>query len=265
MVKKKTIAIVLATALKLDRRSPENIVWWCDNRNTILKQSSDIKDDPAAAILSSTCLPKITWDKGHATNPHINNADKAATRARDNPDHKIDVDFCYTTFNVEAICSYRKAYIPQAESTLRYVRRVEQFVVDDVVKDNIAKQTPLVCTDKKKLLSLTKIPGACDIMQMLTRRAVLQLSTKRKCRVPGCGATATAQHVLTMNDAAHSANGDVTEVYEEQPLLDDILVDFAKGDKEVIRYVCKRLMYQEDEDYHLNEWCAWTLRYLNLK
>ena len=87
----------------------------------------------------------------------------------------------------------------------------------------------------------------------------------RKCRVPGCGAPATADHVLAVNDSAHSANGDVTKVYAERPSLADILVDFAEGDKDVIKYVCKRLMYQENEDYHLNEWCAWTLTYLDLK
>ena len=118
--------------------------------------------------------------------------------------------------------------------------------------------------EKKNCLSF--IPGALDILQALTRRAVLPIRSTKICAVPGCGATPTATHVFLTNDPAHRqffAN-DLRAVFPSTPTLPSILKSFAKKEPNALRYVSERLLRHEVKDAMLQKWCRRVLRSLAL-
>eukprot|EP01061_Rhynchopus_euleeides_P001010 TRINITY_DN10716_c0_g3_i1.p1 TRINITY_DN10716_c0_g3~~TRINITY_DN10716_c0_g3_i1.p1 ORF type:complete len:580 (+),score=-51.78 TRINITY_DN10716_c0_g3_i1:236-1741(+) len=262
-------AIVMATLLREGGISPQRVRWWCDSKNAIQRQEKAKLGDPAGEILGFGGLPAITWDKGHATNRAINVADAACTAARSDTT-PFDLEWVYTANATPYLCYSYDVDTVQLEDPHAYIRSVRCHIRDDPLRREIRKLVPAVCTTRRIVRRLMYIPGACDILQAISRRVILQFGSKRECRVEGCTRHATAEHTLLVNDPRHSGAygrwGDRAIPYPtESPTLERILTDFARGIFPTMLYCCERIGYQEDDDHALGEWCEWLKRRILLR
>ena len=200
----------------------------------------------------------MTWAKGHAGNRHINAADLASTLARSGS-ATLDVDYCLLQGGVEWTCGHAFDAV-QLDTPLGHIAQVTKCARDVSLRCKVREQAPQECTNTRALRRLMYVPGACDILQALVRRAVLPVGTKELCVVHGCGERATAAHVLLCNSSAHKAtmsrHADGEVVFGSvPPSLPRLLRDFVAREPAVLLYVAERLLLQEVEDTVLRGWC----------
>ena len=252
-------ALTFATAFQPFLRKFRSVTWFCDSRNAIARQTSDRTDDPSCCVLRTAGLPRMTWAKGHASNPHINVADAVSTKARGKPE-KIDITYCLRAFNVEWSCTNIDFDAVQLDSPVKYVQQVLSNIRDEALRRRILEHAPPEVMDPKKLRALMYVPGACDILQALARRAILPVGTKRSCAVRGCMSAATAEHVLLCDSMRHrqlltrDAHND-TISGGRKLTLERVLRGFMDRNPAVMLYVCERLLLQQPEDATLCGWC----------
>ena len=260
-------AITLATALKGSTHR-FRVVWWCDSRNAIARQTAKDPMDPASCVLGAPGMPLMSWAKGHSKNVHINAADEAATQARVLPS-TLDVEVCLARHNIPFICFSEKVVVTQLSSPMHFIRQVKAMNREAGIATRIREQCPQECTKRQNLRRLMYIPGCCDIMQAIARRAVLQRSTKAKCAIPQCDGLATAEHVLLCNSPAHrralSRFADIEKVYPSPPTVHTVLRDFAMRRPPTLMMVCERMKVQEADDVRMSEWCDGLHKWLMLR
>ena len=260
----KVAAIVMAVALRNAGTPASKVTWWCDNLNTVNTQTKHHPRDPTGIILSRKGTPKLTWARGHTDNAHINCADRQCDKARDGRHEVVPLEYFLAVSGVDTMVYYREPCVSQTEEPVLYIRRVLQHIRNKELRPKLLVQAPDSTMNAKVLRKLTKHPGACDILQSLVRRAVLPRGTKEICCVPGCGERATAEHVLTANDAEHIRHfgSDIVEAYPgRRPKLSEVLGGFATS-KLVMRLVSARLQLQEAQDTRMTAWCRRLIRSL---
>ncbi len=243
--------LFLATALKHVQPPPTTQIHWVsDSKAAVARQRTGEGDDPVHKILAHPSLPRIKWEKGHATCQSLNLADEATRKARGARKEKADVEFCYAKWGIPFITAYHDGRI-QLETTARFVKRLLAEARDAAPLRAIQELIPLDVTEPKRMRKLARTPGAADLLQAVIRRAVLQRNNTRLCCIEGCREKATAEHTLLANDAAH--NVDSTPTYDT---LHRLLTAVANGETTSLNFFCNRLQRHCHSDPHIRRWIS---------
>ncbi|KAJ9446002.1 hypothetical protein DIPPA_04930 [Diplonema papillatum] len=251
-------AIALVATAISNTSSPQPRNWWCDSKSAISRATSERRGDPLATVLKGA--PAITWAKGHARNEAINAADAAATAAY-RTRSRYDLEWSYHAAGITHVCAHEEEEYVQMDEPGRFVRKTRDHIRDTGLRRRLLQDgTPAALLNPRTLAGLRKWHGATDILQALVRRAIMPRHTRRQCTVPGCQQPGNAGHVLSANDAAHlqsySEPAGLESLFGREPKLNEVLIEFSRCNKAVMKSVCERIRVQESED-KAAEWANW--------
>ncbi|KAJ9464041.1 hypothetical protein DIPPA_01052 [Diplonema papillatum] len=259
--------MVLATALKEVKphamAKPRS-----DSMSAIARLRNPRKGDPVAMVLCT--LPDVQWARGHSDNADINAADVAANAAYQKSS-TFNVEWCYRKANVARLCQRwqeddtedNNGDLVQLEENGLFARRNRTDSRDTAVRNRLSTDVPPRCLSAQALRTLRNLHGATDLLQALTRRAIMPFKTRNECAVEGCYHRGSADHVLTAGDERHilcyGPEANLTRIFgQSEVTYRQVLDEFAARNTAVIRSVCARVRYQEPSG-KATEWATWLM------
>ncbi|KAJ9452064.1 hypothetical protein DIPPA_14998 [Diplonema papillatum] len=156
-----------------------------DSMSAIARLRNPRKGDPVAMVLCT--LPDVQWARGHSDNADINAADVAANAAYQKSS-TFNVEWCYRKANVARLCQRWQeddteddnGDLVQLEENGLFARRNRTDSRDTAVRNRLSTDVPPRCLSAQALRALRNLHGATDLLQALTRRAIMPFKTRNE-------------------------------------------------------------------------------------